>query len=1077
MNPITYLKSLPQKTRKRLKWGVGLLGFYTLFGFLILPLIIKVVAVKVLSKELKRETTIESVRLNPYAMSLTVRGLQIKDPDAKTLLSWDEVYVNFRLRSVFTRAWGFDHIRVINPYVRVQLNKDLSFNFSDILDAQAASGAEAKPDRPAKPIAVALRHFLVEGARLEFTDLTPKKPFHRLIGPVRVELNDFRTDPHSRNPHVFSGATETGERFTWGGSFSLEPVRAFGQFSVENVQLKELAPLYEDLVQFEIREGVAAFSVNYDFEYNTTTTNVAVSNLTASVHSLRVGLPGSTEDLFELPEASVGGIEGDLLQRRLEVGSISAHGGVLNIYRPANSQFNLVTAATPNMDESAPAGVLMVLHAATNVLSQLLTSTNLATATVRNVLVEDCRVTYRDEACLPPASLTLDQIRLKASNLSNLSKSNMMVGASLRWNTNGSAAIEVAAALDPLAADVGINVQRLDLAPLDPYLRPHLNAYVLGSKVSLEGAVRLRERPDQLPEVTFNGGGALEELNVLGSTSEDLLKWGALRFQGMNASLEPMSVTVSNVVLSNLAARVVIETNRSINVLAVLPEASTNGPGTATETVSAPDSPGGAVRGGAIKEVFAQVKSVLGMNTNLAEGLGLPKVEVASVQVEDSEVQFVDRSVIPEAHASLQKIHAQITDLSTEEMQRAKIHAQTLVGGTGPVELTAELSPLHAQEATHAKVSLKNVQLTPADPYAGKYLGYRLTRGKLNVDVDYTVSASELKGRNVIVIDQLTLGSKVHSPDAISLPVKLGIALLKDSEGKIEIDVPVEGNLDDPKFRLGKVIWGVVANVFVKAVTSPFSLLGGLVGGGAGEDMQYQEFARGSAELNPAATEKLANLAKALEQRPGLQVVVEGNVDPVVDGWALRRAKMEQQLRQARWNSLRASARENVKPEDIVIPSEVRSQLVEEEYRALVETNAAYAFVAVPDAVAQAATNRSSAADSRSGTPMEKGASRLISGNWTPPASTTAAADSANATPSSTTAPSGRPGMEQMENSLTAAQVLADTDYAALARARAEQVQSHLVQNLHVASDRVLIGDSSNGMFGTNGCRVVLQLQ
>jgi len=1050
--------------------------FYTVFGFLILPLIIKAVAVSQLQKELNRKTTIESVRLNPYAMSITIRGLKVEDLDQRTLLSWDEVYVNLRLLSAFTHAWGFDQIRVINPYVRVQLNPDMSFNFSDILAAHAGAAAAAESEEPSKPLAVAVRHLLVEGARLDLTDMTPRTPFHRVVGPVRIEMTDFGTDPNSRNPHVFSGATEAGEKFTWGGSFSINPVRAIGEFSVENVQLKQLAPLYQDLVQFEIRDGVAAFGVNYDFEFTATSTNMALSNLTASVRSLKVGLPNEEGNLFELPEASVGGIQADLLNRAVQVGSVSARGAVLNVRRGTNEAFNVVTAATPNADESAPASVLLVLEAATNALSQLLTSTNLAAVTVQAVAVQDCVLNYRDDACSPPAHLNVDQISLNARNLSNLGGSNMTIGVSLRWNTNGSIGVDIDAALDPLTVDAGLDVRGLNLAPLDPYLRPHVNAYVLGSRVGLDGKVHLRARPGALPEVTFDGNGALDDLNVLGSTSEDLLKWGAFHFDGVTASLDPMALSVDSVVLSNLAARVVIETNNSINVLAVLPGPDTNAVEIAAET--APEaSAGGAVKGGAIKEVFAQINSVLGMNTNFTADLGLPKVEVGAIRVEDSEVQFLDRSVSPAAHASLQKIQAQITDLSTEEMRRAKIHVTTLVGGTGPVEVTAELNPLHARDATHARVSIKNVQLTPADPYAGKFLGYRLTRGRLNVDVDYTIDASEVKGRNVIMIDQLTLGGKVDSPDAIRLPVKLGVALLKDSEGRIEIDVPVEGSLDDPKFRLGRVIWGVVANVFVKAVTSPFSLLGSLVGGGGGEDMQFQEFAAGSSELNSTAQDKLANLAQALDKRPGLQVVVGGNVDPVVDGWALRQDKMEHQLRLARWNSLRASARETTKPEEVVIPPEVWVDLVQREYRDLVKTNAQYVFVTVPAAVLQARTNNAVSTGMHSNTEVEKGASRLVSQSWVLPTLDTTSSGSTNAAAETVPALAGGPTVEQMENSLTASQTLTDADYAALARARAESVQAHLTQVLNIAAGRVLIGDPGTGPFGTNGNRVVLQLQ
>lgn len=1068
--PVTLFKSLSAKQRKWLKGSAFAVVSYTLLGFLILPPIIKAVAESTLQKELNRKVEIKSFRLNPYAMSVTIRGLNIQDPDTRTLLSWDEVHVNFRLLSVFTRAWGFDNVRVINPYVRVQMNKDRTFNFTDILEAHATTNAAPRSAAPKKAVAVALRHLLVDGAKLEVTDFTPSKPFHRVIGPVRVELNDFHTDPNNRNPHVFTGTTETGETFAWGGSFSLEPVRALGEFSVENIALKELGPLYQDLVNVEIRDGLAAFSVNYAFEMSATATNASVSNLNVSLKSFKLAQPGAEANLLELPELAVRGVRGDLLSREVEVGSVAVRGAELNVFRDSSAQFNVVQAATPNSNAPAPAGIVLLMQSATSVITQLLSSTNLGTATLRELSVADCVVNYRDDACLPPAHLPVDQINVTARNISNRPDTNMTAEVSLRWNTNGTIAVGVDATLHPLTVDVDLDVQQLQLAPLDPYLRPHVNAYILGSKVGLEGRVRLQAHPGGLPEVAFAGNAGLDDLNVLGNTSEDLLRWGSLRFNGIAANLQPPAVTVSNVTLKDLAARVVVETNGQINVLAVLPPADTNAP----VTVAKPEpEASGAVKSGGIKGVFAQVKTVLGMDANAAAALDLPRVEVGEVRVENSEIQFNDRSVTPHAHASLQKIDATLANISTEAMQRAKIHVQTLVGGIGPVEVTAELNPLYAKEATHAKLSLRNVPLTPADPYAGKFLGYRLTKGKLNVDVEYTITDSAVKGKNVIMLDQLTLGGKVQSPDAISLPVKLGIALMKDTEGKINIDVPIEGSLDDPKFRLGKVIWGVVANVFVKAVTSPFSLLGGLVGGGAGEDMQYQVFAPGSTELTPQAQDKLASLAKALAARPELQVVAVGNVDMEADGWVLKEGKVDQQLRQVRWNSLRAAARATTKPEDLSLPPDIRGSLVEQAYRDLIVTNPQLAFVAVPELVVQSRTNQTATATTRP--EFQKGASRLIAGGWSPTPATQWQTKT-NVT-AAVVAPMGKPTQQQMEDSLAAAQKLVAADYVALARARAERVRAHLVGQLQIAADRVLFGDPESGPYGTSGNRVTLQLQ
>ena len=1040
-------------------------------------------AVKQLGKELHREVTIEKVRLNPYALSLTVRGLKVKDRDAETLFAWDNVYVNLQLASFFGHPWVLDEVSVINPYARLQVNKDYSLNISDILQAHAPTNAPPKPAAPARPLAVRIRQLRVEGARLSATDLTPKEPFHRVIGPVRIALTNFYTQPGSRNPHRFTGSTDTGETFSWNGEFSLDPLRAAGELSVENVALNRFAPLYEDFVRFEIRDGIAGFRAAYRFEQTQAGIVVAVSNASFALRSFKLGAPGVAEDLLDLPEFSVSGVSGDLLSRRVEVGAVAVRGADLNLTREKGAAFNVIAAAQPKPSQSAPGGILMLLSSVTNVFARLLNSANLASGTVRAVDARDCSVTLRDNSLERPVNLRVDQINLAARNLSNRPDTNMVTEVSLRWNTNGTVKTTLVAGLSPLNADMGLQVHQLELAPLSPYLDSFVNLYVLGSKVELDGAIRVRTEPGGIPAVTYTGNAALDDLNlVVSDNRQDLLKWSALRFDGMEANLNPPTVTVTNVTLKDLAALVVMETNHTLNVMGVL---RTNAAGIASgttiapATTAAPPAPGGS----AIQRAFAQVKALLGMETN-KPAAGLPKVNITTISIENGELQFIDRSVTPPARASLQKVRGTIKDVSTEEMRRAQVHLEALAGGTGPIEISGQLNPLRARQATEAKLTLKNVKLNPADPYSGKYLGYRLNRGELNVNVDYTISASQVKGRNLIVLDQLTLGDKVPSPDATHLPVKLAVALLKDTQGKIEIDVPVEGNLDDPQFRLGKVIWHVIGNVFVKAVTSPFALLGRLVGGGAGgEEMQFQEFAPGSAELDAVAREKLANVAKALAARPELQLEIEGNVEPERDGVALRRAGLESELRQDYWRSLRASAREKTTPAEVVLTPEKRADLLARLYRDFMKTN----ITAVPVLTNAGPASPTAPAEplsvvmpsARAAASEEKGAFRLLTEVSASPS--TKAVPAAPATvlpaPAAASAAGGKPTPEQMEERLMEQIKISDADLAALAAERARQVQTNLVQELHVTAERVLLSQPAAGAYTTNGTRVNLQLR
>ena len=116
--------------------------------------------------------------------------------------------------------------------------------------------------------------------------------------------------------------------------------------------------------------------------------------------------------------------------------------------------------------------------------------------------------------------------------------------------------------------------------------------------------------------------------------------------------------------------------------------------------------------------------------------------------------------------------------------------------------------------------------------------------------------------------------------------MRLAVALLKDRNGEIHLDLPVTGSIDDPKFSIWGVVWKIIGNLLVKAATSPFALLGSLFGGG--EQLSYLEFPAGIADIPAAEEGKLGNLAKVLHERPALKLEIEGHVDVDKDREGLR---------------------------------------------------------------------------------------------------------------------------------------------------------------------------------------------
>ncbi len=187
------------------------------------------------------------------------------------------------------------------------------------------------------------------------------------------------------------------------------------------------------------------------------------------------------------------------------------------------------------------------------------------------------------------------------------------------------------------------------------------------------------------------------------------------------------------------------------------------------------------------------------------------------------------------------------------------------------------------------------MDLSPVSPYSGKYVGYTIEKGKLSFDLNYLIDKDKLSSENKVFIDQFTFGEKVDSPEATSLPVKLAVALLKDRNGEIHLDIPVTGSLDDPKFSIFRIVLQVIGNLITKAVTSPFALLGAAFGGGEG--MQYVEFAPGLATIPPDGQKKIGALVTALSEKPSLKLEIAGYVSPEADREGLKHYFLQRKVK------------------------------------------------------------------------------------------------------------------------------------------------------------------------------------
>ena len=1035
-------KLLKPGKRKLLLWVLVLVILYAVVGFLILPPIVRGMAVKQLAAQLDREVSIEKVQINPFVLSTTIRGLLIKDKDGEPFVSWDEVYVNFQLSSFFGHAWVFKEISLSKPFIRAQMNMDDTFNFSDLITKFSTNAPAAATTAPAQPMELHVGRLRIRGAAAAVADFTPHEPFKRLVGPIDITLDDFRTEPASKNPYSFTGTTDAGETISWSGFFSLAPLRSEGELKLFNFTLNKYAPLYQDLVRFEVRDGSIAVETKYRLAFSATNREAAVEDLAWSLRDFKLGVPGDSNNLVEVPLFTVTGAGLDLQGHVATVDSVVLEGAKAFLNRNTNAAINVVELSEPAEPASnAPGGILFLLRSVTNAVAMLLNSTNEWTATVRSINATNCSLHLEDHATPRPARLDLSDISLEAKNLSNLPGTNLEADFSLRWNTNAAIHIGADVSFQPTTADIQLDLDRLDLTTLDTYLASKLNLFILGSEVNLHGMVRLRPQVNNLPFVSFTGDASLDHFHTVdGVFGEDLVKWDALRFNGIVANLNPPLVSIREILLDNAYARVIVQTNHTINLANVFSPA-----------------------GGSAATATNETKAVAEANSAPATNAPM-QVSIGAVVITNTAINFSDLSLEPNVNLALQSVNGSISDLSTERSQHALVNLNATVDGAGPVAITGSINPLKSEETNDVKISVKDVDLTPAGPYAGKFAGYGIAEGKLNLDLNYHIAGKRITAKNVITLDQFTFGEKVNSPNATHLPVRLAVAILKDRDGKIVLDVPIEGSLDDPKFRVGKVVTRAIVNILEKVATSPFSLLGAAFGGG-GEELGWQDFAAGSAQLTAEDTKKLDSLAKALLARPALKLEIAGSIDPTGDREGLQRVALDREIRARKWAKLRRSEQATNSVDQIVLSPADRAH-----YIAKLSAEAFAAKKITPELIAANTNLAAYAAEALARRPsVKKGGALLIFRH--PPAAATKSG--AALRPATKLVPPPDP----TEAVLLATFTVTDADFQTLAASRAQAVQAYLLQNGKLHAGRIFVTSSGAAALRRDGSRSYLQFR
>jgi len=584
-------------------------------------------------------------------------------------------------------------------------------------------------------------------------------------------------------------------------------------------------------------------------------TQVRVDDIRVGVSGIQSGLSDTTDPILRIHSIDLEEGGYDLAANRFTAGKVSIAGGAVEVRRQADGSVNLALLVAPpekgavreQLDQAATEA------AAEGRPFQFL---------IKSVSLSGLQAALSDLTVQPDRPLLhLEDVSVAVSDVDGKSPMKFDLG----FNVSEGGRIKASGTVDPSLPSVESEVQATDLglAPFQPYVGRAAAVEIQSGAFTTSGRLRHGLKGADAQTV-YQGSFKVENLRVTETgQKETLVGWKALHSDQLALKLEPDQLEIGDVRMVAPTGKFIIEKDRSLNLANVIKsDAESKKPGAEKKTGSADPFP----------------------------------YRLRRVSISDGRVNFADLSLITPFGTKIHELKGTVAGVSSAKDARAQVKLDGRVDEYGTAKVDGELKTSDPKEFTDINVTFRNVEMSNLSPYSGEFAGRKIESGKLSLDLKYKIVKSQLAGDNQIVVERLTLGEKVKSPEAVDLPLDLAVALLKDSNGVIDLGLPVKGDIASPEFSFGALIGKALVNLITKIVTSPFRALGALIPGGSEETLNSVAFEAGQSEVPPPEKEKLATLAKALQKRPQLKLMVQGRYNPEADQEELRTTSLRRAL-------------------------------------------------------------------------------------------------------------------------------------------------------------------------------------
>ncbi|MES3013589.1 MAG: DUF748 domain-containing protein [Pseudomonadota bacterium] len=900
------------------------------------------------------------------------RDLALTDAAGAPLLGCQALQLGLRDVQPLARKLAFDTLRIDGLQLQATRDAAGKINLLQIAAPQAdpnvvsapASAASASASAAAPAWQVSLDALDLADARVMWTDAAVKPVAALQIDALSVNAKQLQWPLTKAIAVVVKGALHTQTvntpalaEFTAEGPVTDHAAKL--ALKLTSVSLAGFAPYLAQTLVPTV-DGQLAAQAQLDWSGAADAPRLQLTLDSLALDNVKVREAGgktagkAAPDAIALKQLALADVKVDLLARTVELGQVRLVQPAVQVVRDAAGKLNLqgwiVQSGAVQSGAAAPANAAPAAGKPPAVWKVQL----------KDLLLEGGQVRFADAIAYrgqtEPVRIELSALRVALQNLewqreravppANLQLSVRVGGITRdRQRPAGTVDFKGRVGTAPPLANGNLRVARVPIQLFKPYFAELTQLSLLRAEVGYTGSVNLRQLPAGL-DVAAAGDVLLGDVHIASlpetgapvdlknagapasaNSADELMSWQAFALTGVKVAMKPKAkpqVEITEAALTDFYSRLVITEQGRFNLqdVAAAPPGALPPGAAASAPLTIVDAP---------KVAVAPAAASAAPPADAGGELPLD-LKIGATQLTNGRIDFTDRFVRPNYSAALTELNGTLGAFQSGSREMATLALRGRAAGTALLDISGQLNPTVKPLALDIRAKATDLELAPLSPYAGKYAGYAIERGKLSMDVSYKIDPDgKLDAKNQVVLNQLTFGEKIESKDATKLPVRLAVALLKDRNGVIDINLPVSGSVNDPKFSVGGIIWQVIVNLLTKAITSPFALLGG---GGGGDDMSVVEFKPGTAQLLPSAAAAIDKVAKALADRPTLKMTVTGAADAASEREAFQSAALDARLvAEQRKDALRAGSPATPASAPITLAADVRARLLKQVYK------------------------------------------------------------------------------------------------------------------------------------------------